>query len=555
MSGLMDGMRVNCARNSRLGSASPPVMEPECLKEISMARNDSNRAIRHLVESLFRHKTLSFLVAVGICALGVGTLVFMPRTYRSESKLFLRVGRETVGMDETAKTGGETIAFTQSSRDNEVTSAIEVARSREVTSKVVGRLGAGVILGQDETATGAAGLVGRVMKPIGWVLNKVTSLDPLPIEEQAIIEVEENLSVDAELESTVMVFSYQAKTPELARKVLDELINVYNNEHMRIHRSDRSTDFFLKQQEGLQTQLDTARDKLRDAKNQSGVVSIVGRRDALTREQSETELELSRTELNLATAQSEITRLETQMTSVPERIETEVKTVADLGTDALREQLYILVAGLQELESRLTPQHPKVVARKKQVEMIELRIAEEGKSREESILDVNPVFRELKIQREQAEARLAGLTGRMEALSRQRDRLLAAVNELNESESLIDRLTQDVELASAKVSQYAESYERARIDKQMENEQISNISVLQTPTLQRKPVSPSKLAVILATLAMALGAPIALALGLDQFDTRIRRTDELEDVLGLPVLATIPEGSEYSRPLTSRTAL
>ena len=482
-------------------------------------------------------------------------MVFMPRTYRSESKLFLRVGRETVGMDETAKTGGETIAFTQSSRDNEVTSAIEVARSRGVTSKVVERLGADTVFGEGENADGAAGLIGRVMQPVGWILGKLTSLDPLPIEEQAIIEVEESLSVDAELESTVMVFSYQAKTPELAQKVLGEIINVYNNEHMRIHRSDRSTDFFLKQQDELQAQLDAAREKLRDAKNESGVVSIVGRRDALTREQSETELELSRTELDLATAKSEIDRLDAQMKDVPERIETEVKTVADLGTDALREQLYILVAELQGLESKFTPQHPRVVAKKEQVKTIEVRIAEEGTSREESVLDVNPVYRALEIQREQAQARIAGLTGRMEALGQQRNRLLASVNKLNDSDALIDRLTQDVALASAKVSQYAESHERARIDKQMENEQISNISVLQTPTLQRKPVSPSKLAVILATLAMAMGAPIALALGLDQFDTRIRRTDELEEALGLPVLATIPEGSQYSRPLTSRSAL
>jgi uncharacterized protein involved in exopolysaccharide biosynthesis len=51
--------------------------------------------------------------------------------------------------------------------------------------------------------------------------------------------------------------------------------------------------------------------------------------------------------------------------------------------------------------------------------------------------------------------------------------------------------------------QYAEYFEEARIDRELQRERISNVSVVQPATLQEKPVSPSKLLVALATMFLA----------------------------------------------------
>src|SRR6476661_8344378 len=99
-------------------------------------------------EILAQHRKL--LIRVPLVALALGTLVFLfaPRTYRSESRIFLRLGRESVGLDPTATTG-QTLAVQQADRKDEVKSAIEILDSRGIIGQAVDKLGADVVLGRD----------------------------------------------------------------------------------------------------------------------------------------------------------------------------------------------------------------------------------------------------------------------------------------------------------------------------------------------------------------------------------------------------------------------
>ena len=87
-------------------------------------------------------------------ALGALIIFFFPRSYGSEAKLFLQVGRESVGLDPIATTG-QTISLLQSSREDEVKSVLELMKSREVVMKVVAHLTPEVVLG--ESGPGATG--------------------------------------------------------------------------------------------------------------------------------------------------------------------------------------------------------------------------------------------------------------------------------------------------------------------------------------------------------------------------------------------------------------
>jgi hypothetical protein len=64
--------------------------------------------------------------------------------------------------------------------------------------------------------------------------------------------------------------------------------------------------------------------------------------------------------------------------------------------------------------------------------------------------------------------------------------------------------------------QYSENMEEARIDKELENDRISNISIVQPATLAEKPVSPSKVFVALATMMMAAAGTGVVVLASEQ---------------------------------------
>ena len=68
-------------------------------------RSAKRSTARDLVRVLFRHKRQMlwfFATTMGLVILG---LVVMPRTYMSEARLFVRMGKESVGLDPTAVVG------------------------------------------------------------------------------------------------------------------------------------------------------------------------------------------------------------------------------------------------------------------------------------------------------------------------------------------------------------------------------------------------------------------------------------------------------------------
>ena len=80
--------------------------------------------------------TATFLIL--ITGAGIATLV-CPRTYQSEARIYVRLGRETVHLDPTATTG-QTVQLADS-REREIFSVLELLRSRALFEKVVDQLG------------------------------------------------------------------------------------------------------------------------------------------------------------------------------------------------------------------------------------------------------------------------------------------------------------------------------------------------------------------------------------------------------------------------------
>jgi polysaccharide biosynthesis protein PslE len=315
-------------------------------------------------EMLTRHKKV--LVRMPLIALALGALVFLfaPRTYRSESRIFLRLGRESVGLDPIAATG-QTLALQQADRKDEVKSAIEILKSRGIVGQAVDKLGADVVLGKgDKNGIGVGDIV---TAPVRWVVGLIKSVDPVSEREQAIIRVERHLHVSAERESTVIVVQYDADDPKLAQTVCDAVVDSYRNEHMRIHRSEESSPFFVEQQERLRSQLDKALEKVRSMKNELGLSSIDQRRTSLEAQFNAVELDRLSTEQQLATAQARIVDLEHRLSEVPERLTGSKKSMPNQGADLLRQQLYALQVKSMELNSRYSDAHPLVQAANEQL--------------------------------------------------------------------------------------------------------------------------------------------------------------------------------------------
>lgn len=504
----------------------------------------------NLLEMIFRRKLIAVCLPLLILTMGLIIALFFPRSYRSEARLFLQIGRESVGIDPTAQTGQQMISLQQQGRDSEVTSASDLLTSRGVIGLVVDRLGPEVVLSGAPAGEGEATvnpIADALDATLGQLIALIKSIDPISDREEAIIEIEKNLSVDAEIDSTILNLTYTTKTPAGAKQVLDKLIKIYQEEHMRIHRNTGSRSFFQEQGEILRTQLDESMNAIRMAKNEMGLSSINARRSNLENQLQSVQLAIYGAQTERSAAEASLKDLTMQLSNLPERMISSKKLIPNEGADLLREQLYALQVRKMDLKSRFSDTHPLVMAVSAQLEAAEEVVNDQSNTREETTDDVNPIHRQLSLSVKQNESTIAGLKARLDKLAKQEEFIRSDLEKLNFDEVRLAELERDNQLLSKKYFQYTENLEQARIDEALEDNMISSVSIAQKPTFAEKPVSPSKLLVGLGAIMLAFAGTGGLLVGLEQIDTKIRNSEVVEEVLDLPVLATIPDSSTYSR--------
>ena len=456
------------------------------------------------------------------------------------------MGRESVGIDPTATTG-ETINLMQAGRDDEMTSAVDIIHSRGVLAQVVDNLGPDVVLGDTGEESDAHPLVASIQSGVGQAVGAIKGIDKVSAREEAILELAESLTVDVERGSTVMKLIMEADSAELAQTILGELIAVYEQAHARIHRNPDSQEFFVDQLAQLEQQLGDAQDELREAKNEIGIVSVVDRRSTLEGEVREIDTARYTAEQELSRTMATITELESQINGEPARDLGDRRTIPNEGADLLHSQLYALKVRQLDLKSRFQDDHPLVVAINRQIEEAQRVVDDEAATRQELTDRVNPIHETLSLQLKQQQSIRAGLEGMLETLGNQRQLVMRDLQELNKAEVRIDDLTRRVAVAEKQFFRYSDDLEQARIDAEMEQQRISNISVAQPAALIEKPVSPSKSLVALGSLMLAVAATVSWVLASERFNSRIRTPEEAEEVLGVPTLVALPRTNRIGR--------
>ena len=163
---------------------------------------ETELGLREIVSRIWRARWMILAFQVIVVAVVAFVILFCPRKYRSEVKLFLKVGRETVGLDPTATAGGERIGVTRSGRDDEIISAMDTLKSRGIIGRAVERVDPQVVLGNKTVGDGffekGNAFTDLAFNTLGWFVEQVRSLDPISPSERATIKVERNIRVWAE---------------------------------------------------------------------------------------------------------------------------------------------------------------------------------------------------------------------------------------------------------------------------------------------------------------------------------------------------------------------
>jgi len=520
-------------------------------------------SLRDLLYVVFGHKykMLTFMIVLfGVVALQT---FLQSGIYRSEARLLVRLGRETVSLGPTATIGE--IANINRTYDWEVNSEMEILRSREIIEQVVDRMGPGGFLrahqpprADDETATAAAQLTNNVLNAMYEAIEAVKDAPRrlarqlglsrrLSDREEAIEVAIDNLQIKSLPNTSVISLAYEDRGAELARDVLDVFIQEYLDKHIAVYSTDNSEQFFVQQVAGQQAKLRQAEIELQNAKDTMGISSLEDQRLTAVNNIGMLELGIAQTEGQLAAAVARVAELEKMLQTIPDTIVTEETTgFSDYAADLMRSRLYELKLQEKDLAAR----HPNGDLRlefiRQQVSEGEAMLAKEKATplRTETRVGVNAARREMQIELFQEQSNISALRSKLENGRQQVTDAKHSLKLLNEAEHKINGLQREISLLTSGYNRYFEKLEEARIEQALKGEKISNISILQAATLPAVPVGPGKMVRLALGLLLAIAGGVGFAFLCDHLDHSIKTPEDVQEKLQLPTLASIPRSRQ-----------
>jgi uncharacterized protein involved in exopolysaccharide biosynthesis len=491
--------------------------------------------------ALLRHKRKSIgFFASTLVLVTVGVLVCPPK-FGSEAKLFVRVGRESVSLDPTATTGQ--MITVHESRENEINSILEMLHSRAIAEKVVGALGANMVLKGVAEPKAESGL-GMLLAPLRGALvqlkNKLTQPLPISDREKAISLLTKTVEVSTAKKSNVISVRCTADSPAQAQRIVNTWLDQYLEEHVRVNRTAGSHGFFVAQSQLLADQLQKANEQVRDAKTQMEIVSIDGKKGLLQSQIGAIESQLMTTEAALAAGRGKVADLQVSIDALPPRLVTVEVSVSNLAHDNMRQQLYQLQIRERELLSKYTAEHPQVVAIRQQVEDAQEILDEQPLTRTEATHAYNPTRQQLELNLLTEQSLIASLESQHQTLRDQRQVALDELKKLNENEVQLAQLQRQADLLATNYRAYADKLEQARIDEALETQRISNVNVVQPASFVSKPVSPKRGLILMLGMIVATFGAVAVAFLSESLDRSMKSAEDVERQLALPVLISIP---------------
>lgn len=502
---------------------------------ITQAEPEFATTARDMSLILFKHKKKVLSSFVLVAAMTVVAIVFWPRNYASEAKLFVQVGRESVSLDPTATTGQ--VMPISVSRETEVNSVLEMLRSRVMIEKLVDEIGPDVILRPATTETSSVPQTSSMLSNLASMIE----LDPVSDREKAVSRVMKQLDVAVEKKSDVITVSGTAKSPELAQLIVAKFINIYLGAHVQMHRTAGSQTFFAEQTQLLQKHLSDALAKLCTAKNEMGVVSVEAQRQLIKDETVEIENKLALSRAALAASRDKVDALRQKVTGLPERLATdETQGFPNAAADNMRQDLYKLEIREAELATRFGDTFPALAAVRAQIEAARKPLGKEERKRTQQTTTVNLVHDQLQLNLLNEESNVASLNAETRSLDQQLAQMHDRVRFLNDHESQIAKLEQEVSLCKANYNTYSEKSEQSRIDAALQNERITNVNVIQPANLIAKPVTPKKLLLLAAGVIGGLALGVGVALFAEFFRPTFKSPISADERLPSQVLGSMP---------------
>ncbi|WXL24094.1 exopolysaccharide transport family protein [Ectopseudomonas mendocina] len=516
------------------------------------------RSFRDLLRLLFIFKREFRLAAISALVIIVLGAFLLPPKYESTARLLVKPGRDSTLPIEVSDR--QTLVMPSTQRDPIVDEELMLT-GRPIIRQVAERY-LEVLANQPPPESLWKRTKFYVKKGIGAVFDGIrVTLETFGIiEETTALErlakdLKKKFSVTHEPGSTVMEISFSWSEPEVAQAVVKAWVDIYLQERTQALGRKSLYVFYENQTAESAAQIKDFKDQILQHLDKLGAASIEDRLQDLSERINILRGERFNTIRLIASSDSALESTRKQLKGLPGEVVTVRQIALNPAQQDLRRLLNQKRLERADMLRTYTDNAPPVLALNASIAALEKEVELEGDTVQSSE-DRAPNTLSIHLQRVLLDesSNNAALKSQLREQEKQLKELESQRREAMAMEPTIERLNRELRATERNYALYVDSLEKSRIDRELDNSQISNISIIEEATYNPGRIFPKTLLMLFLALPFSVAVGLLVVYLCYLLDQRIHDGGLTEEKLGLPLWSTLPEqdkGEAHSNAFTA----
>ncbi len=484
---------------------------------------------RTMAHVIFKRRPLFLKCFFGSIALMLVYLTLAHPIYESQATILSKVlDQDMATPDVVASQEARGSATSASMAQQLVNSEQLLIRSRDILAATILKLGPDAVYpGISLRASGAS----------------------MPALDMAVDKLDRDLSVRVNQDTNVILLALDNPSAAMAQTTLKTIIAAVFDKQAAVMRNPR-TGFVDDQRDDLRKKSIEAQQALVAFRNQNNISSLDEEKTLLLKQRDQIQIDLSDATAQQKSDARKLASLQRALDQTPHDIQlTDENDRNRTQVDEARSRLDSAQMRYEEARQNFAEGNPELLDSRQQLDLARKNFLEASTASASRIrTGVNPSYQSIDSDITATRSEQNGLA----AAIIQRQQQLASINERLQSldkvaPELID-LQSRADAALRDFQSYLERTQASKIVDDLNRGGITgSLSVLQSPTLPYHPIKPKKALLFVLSIAAGLMLGLGFCLAAELLDTTISLPEQVEPLIGLPLLVTLSLGSTRRR--------
>ncbi len=368
-----------------------------------------------------------------------------------------------------------------------------------------------------------------------------TSKEPMDLK---IEKLRKNIDIQVKGKNAFTI-SFKGDDPEMVMKVVNTLTSIFIDENLKIREQQAAgtSEFLEGELKSIKDKLESREKALKEYKTK-----YIGELP----EQIQANLAaLTRFQLELQTTTEALRSAEDRMILTQKHAEDRKKELqSQVEVNPLQNRLDAMRIELTNLQTRYTDKYPDIPRLKREIKETEEKLKKEMESKKEeptARLNMDLLYQNILNQLKNIEIEIFTLKERQKSILEQTKLYQQRVEGTPSREQQLITLNRDYENLQKNYNSLLNRKLEAQLSENLEKRQKGErFRVVDPANLPQVPYWPDKKIILLVAVMAGAGVGFGLVFVLELMKLGFKKPQEVEDAIGLPVFATIPNFSLFN---------